>query len=116
MNSVQEQVLETYQRFQRAMIDKDIPALYDLVTADKTFTHMSGRKQTKEQFFGEIEDGTLSYFKSVIHDPIITVEGDSANLKAQTTLTARVYGMFGTWTLPTDQNFCRIDGNWKLCD
>ena len=44
------------------MIDKDIDTLNDLVTADKTFTHMSGKVQTKEQFFGEIEDGTLNYY------------------------------------------------------
>ena len=113
---MESEILETYERFQQAMIDKDIAVLYELVTDDKTFTHMSGRKQTKEQFFGEIEDGTLNYFKSVIHDPVITVDGDKANLKAKTTLTAKVYGMSGTWTLPTDQNFCRTEDGWRLCN
>ena len=104
------EILETYERFQQAMIDKDISALHFLVTPDKSFTHMSGKKQTKEQFFGEIERGVLNYYKSVVHDPVITVDGDRANLKARTTLTAKVYGMSGAWTLPTDQNFVRIDG------
>lgn len=108
--------METYERFQQAMIDKDVCMLTSLVVPDKTFTHMSGKKQTKEQFFGEIERGVLNYYKSVVHDPTVTVAGDWANLKAQTTLTAKVYGVSGTWTLPTDQSFVRIDGQWKLCD
>ena len=47
-------VLKAFETMQQAMIDKDIDTLNDLVTADKTFTHMSGKVQTKEQFFGEI--------------------------------------------------------------
>ena len=109
-------ILATYNRFQQAMIDKDIPMLLSLVTPDKTFTHKSGKKQTKEQFFGEIERSVLNYHKSVVHDPVVTVDGDRANLKARTTLTAMVYGMSGTWTLPTNQNFVKINGQWKLCD
>ena len=46
-------ILETYDRFQQAMIDKDIDTLNSLVTEDIVFTHMSGKQQTKEEFFGE---------------------------------------------------------------
>ena len=55
-------VLETYEKLEQAMIDKDIDTLNALVTEDKTFTHMSGKTQTKEEFFGEIADGTLNYY------------------------------------------------------
>ena len=41
-------VLETYVKFEQAMIDKDMDTLNSLVTEDKTFTHMSGKTQTKE--------------------------------------------------------------------
>ena len=40
-------VLAAFERIQQAMIDKDLDALYAGVTADKTFTHMSGKTQTK---------------------------------------------------------------------
>ena len=63
-----------FERFEQAMIDKDIDTLNDLVTADKTFTHMSGKVQTKEQFFGEIEDGTLNYYSYKLNSPVVTVD------------------------------------------
>ena len=40
-------VLAAFEKMQQAMIDKDIDTLTSLVTEDKTFTHMSGKVQTK---------------------------------------------------------------------
>ena len=71
-------VLAAYQKMQQAMIDKDLETMRSLVHKNKTFTHMSGKKQTREQFFGEIMDGTLNYFRSDIHDPQVTVNNDRA--------------------------------------
>lgn len=105
-------VLAAYEKMQQAMIDKDIATMRALTAVDKTFTHMSGKKQTREQFFGVIMDGTLNYFRSDIHSPRITVDGDRANLKASVTLKAKVYGMSGSWTLSTDTNFRKISGEW----
>ena len=107
-------VLETYEKFEQAMIDKDIDTLNTLVTGDKTFTHMSGKTQTKEEFFGEIADGTLNYYAYKLNDPVVTVNGDTATLTGSTTLEAKVYGSSGTWTLTTNQKFVKLDGAWKL--
>ena len=112
----QSAVLETYEIFEQAMIDKDIDTLNDLVTADKTFTHMSGKVQTKEEFFGEIEDGTLNYYSYKLNSPVVTVDGDTALLTGSTTLEAKVYGASGTWTLKTNQHFIKQDGKWLLTD
>ena len=79
-------VLAAFERIQQAMIDKDLDALYAGVTANKTFTHMSGKTQTKEEFFGEIEDGTLNYFQYKIENPQVRIEGDYACLTSTTTL------------------------------
>ena len=105
-------VLAAYEAIQQAMIDKDIETL-DRVFMDGTvFAHMSGKQQTKEEFFGEIADGTLNYYAYVIHDPQITVSGDEATLTASVTLTAKVYGASGDWTLPVNARFTKIDGVW----
>ena len=116
MPDEQKKVLEAFQRFQQAMIDKDIETLTALVVPDITFTHMSGKTQTKEEFFGEIEDGTLNYYKYELHDPVITIDGDTATLTGSTTLTAKVYGMSGSWTLPTNAHYIKIDGEWIHCN
>ena len=109
-------VLAAFERIQQAMIDKDLDTLYASVTADKTFTHMSGKTQTKEEFFGEIEDGTLNYFEYRIDNPQVRLNGVYACLTATTTLTARVYGFSGSWPLRTEAWFQNIDGDWIYCN
>ncbi len=109
-------VLAAFERIQQAMIDKDLDTLYASVTADKTFTHMSGKTQTKEEFFGEIEDGTLNYFAYKIDNPTVRINGDYACLNSTTTLTARVYGFSGAWPLRTEAWFEKVDGDWIYCN
>ena len=106
------QVLAAYEAIQQAMIDKDIETLDRLYLDGTTFRHMSGKVQTKAEFFGEIADGTLNYFAYDIQHPQITVDGDEATLSASVALTARVYGASGTWTLPVNAHFTKIDGQW----
>ena len=40
---------------------------------------MSGKKQTREEFIGEIMDGSQNYFKVDTKDYSISVNGDTAN-------------------------------------
>ena len=113
VNTTEEaQVLIAYEAIQQAMIDKDIATLDRLYLDGTTFTHMSGKTQTKEEFFGEIADRTLNYFAYDIQQPQITVDGDEATLSASVALTAKVYGASGTWTLPVNAHFTKIDGQW----
>ncbi len=109
-------VLAAFEHIQQAMIDKDLDTLYASVTADKTFTHMSGKTQTKEEFFGEIEDGTLNYFAYKIDNPQVRINGNYACLTSTTTLTARVYGFSGSWPLRTEAWFEKTDGDWIYCN
>lgn len=82
------------------------------VTEDKTFTHMSGKTQTREAFFGEIEDGTLNNFQYKIEDPLVRFTGDNTCLTSTTTLAARGCGFSGSWPLRTEAWFQRIGGEW----
>lgn len=112
MMNEEERILAAYEKMQQAMIDKDIDALDRIVKDGTTFTHMSGKTQTKKEYFGEIADGTLNYHKYKIADCKITVNGNTATLTANVTLTAKVYGMSGSWTLPVNAHFERINNEW----
>ena len=116
MNEEQKEVRQAYIDMQNAMIKKDMEALNKIVKDDKKFVHMDGKTQTKEEFFEEIKNGTLNYFNSVLKNEVITVTGNKANIKGNTTLKAKVYGMEGEWTLPTDANFEKINGKWIFCN
>ena len=111
-NNEEAAVMAAYEVIQQAMIDKDIDTLDRVILDGTTFTHMSGKTQTKEEFFGEIANGTLNYYAYEIHDPRITISGDEAVLTASVTLTAKVYGASGDWTLPVNARFTKIDGVW----
>ena len=115
LNDDQEEVLERFIEFQYAMIEKDLEKLNELLEDNYTLTHMSGKTQTKDEYIGEIMDGTLNYYKSIINNPIIMIkEKDKALLKADVTLDAKVYGMKGTWTLHSEQTMEKINGKWYL--
>lgn len=109
-------VLEVYEKVQQAMIDKDIDTLDRIIKDGTVFTHMSGKTQTKEEYFGEIADGTLNYYKYKIANCNITVNGGTATLKADVTLTAKVYGISGSWTLRVNPHFEKINGEWIYCN
>ena len=116
MINEEEKVLAAYEAMQQAMIDKDIDALDRIVKDGTTFTHMSGKTQTKAGYFGEITDGTLNYYRCKIENCTITVSGNTATLSADVTLTAKVYGTSGSWTLPVNAHFERINDEWIYCN
>lgn len=107
-----DRILAVYQTMQQAMIDKDIDALDSIVKDGTTFTHMSGKMQTKAEYFGEIAGGTLNYYRYQIKNCEIAVNGDNATMTADVTLTAKVYGMSGSWTLPVNAHFEKINNDW----
>ncbi len=112
MMNEEEKVLAAYEAMQQAMIDKDIDKLDRIVKDGTTFTHMSGKTQTKEEYFGEIADGTLNYYRYKIENGKINVSGNTATLSADVTLTAKVYGTSGSWTLPVNAHFEKINNEW----
>ncbi|WP_407413751.1 nuclear transport factor 2 family protein [Methanobrevibacter sp.] len=109
------EVLDCFVEYQQALIDKNDVKLNELMDKDYVLTHMSGKKQTKEEFIGEVMDGTLNYFKSEIHDPNILFDDDeNATLISDVTLGARVYGVESKWTINTVMDFKKINGRWII--
>lgn len=112
-SDVDNEILNRFKEFQQALIDKDEAKLNEILTDKYELIHMSGKKQTKQEFISEIMDGTLNYFKSEIIEPtILWDDSERATLVADVTLTAKVYGIEGKWTLDTSVDFEKIDGEW----
>ena len=61
LTSEEEIILNRYKEMQQAMVDKDIDKLNSIVKVGTTFTHMSGRTQTREEYFEDIRNGALDY-------------------------------------------------------
>ncbi|MBE6121726.1 MAG: nuclear transport factor 2 family protein [Erysipelotrichaceae bacterium] len=116
MEQEKQAVRAAFQAMQQAMIDKDIEKMRSLVAEDKTFRHMSGKVQTREEFFEEIRNGTLNYYGYTIRNEQIEVQENTARYSADVTLRAKVYGFSGSWTLHTKTNYLKKDGHWIQCN
>ena len=81
MTIEEKEVYAAYVAINNAMIEKDRAAMERYFDKNLTFTHMSGKKQTREEFIGEIMDETLNYFKVDTKDYSISVDGDTAHMK-----------------------------------
>lgn len=107
------EIINRFIEFQQALIDKDENKLNEILAEKYELVHMSGKKQSKGEFIGEIMNGTLNYYKSEIIEPVILWDDhERATLIADVTLTAKVYGINGKWTLDTTVDFEKVDGEW----
>ena len=82
---------------------------------DATFTHMSGRQQTREEeYFADIENGNLRYFTIGIDSPVVTVDGDKASVTFTSVLNANAYGARGTYRMSGTHHWEKRDGEWVV--
>lgn len=112
MTTEEKEVYAAYEAINNAIIKKDRVAMELYFNDNLTFTHMSGKKQTQKEFIGEIMDGTLNYFKVGTKDFSISVNGDTAHMKVTHILTAKVYGISGSWTMSGENTYKKWDGIW----
>ena len=112
MNTDEAAVLAAYETIQQAMIDKDIDTLDRVILDGTTFTHMSGKTQTKEEYFADIRDGRLDYQSYTMENTRVVIDGDEATLTSRVVLTANAYGAQGSWPFNVTAHFTKIDGEW----
>ena len=112
MTSEEKEVYSAYEAINNAMIEKDRAAMERYFDEKLIFTHMSGKKQTREEFIGEIMDETLNYFKVDTKEYSIRMDGDTAHMKVTHTLTTKVYGISGSWTLGGENTYKKRNGIW----
>ena len=112
LNDEQLAVLEGYQAMQQAMVDADHDALRRIIEDGTFMVHMSGARQTKEEFISEVGNALTYYHSDIERIDAISVDGDWAMLDARVALTANAYGVRGTFPINVHQNMHKVDGRW----
>ena len=112
LTNEEEIVLNRYKEMLQAMVDKDIDKLNRIVKDETTFTHMSGKTQSKAEYFEDIRSGALDYQSYTIENSSISIEGNKAILKARVTLTANAYGAQGSYPFNVSAYFEKVDKEW----
>lgn len=105
-------VLYQQARYCQAMTEKDIDTMRELVSEDMIFTHMSGRQQTREEYFADVENGRLRYFTIGMQDPAVVVDGDMATVTYTSVLNANAYGARGTYRMSGTHWYENRAGKW----
>ena len=105
-------VLYRQARYCQAMTDADTDTLREIVSPDAVFTHMSGRRQTREEYFADIESGALRYYTIGIDHPTVEVDGGAASITYTSVLNANAYGARGTFRMGGTHWFENRDGAW----
>lgn len=108
----EQKVYQTWRKIHDAMIAKDRETLERLYSDDRKFVHMSGKTQTKEEYLGELMDGTLNYYHTDLKDIEISVHGNDAVLSSTSYFRAKVYGICGNFPMHTTARFSKIRGEW----
>jgi len=82
---------------------------------DYVLVHMTGVRQSREEFLSGLRDGTFRY-DSAEHDGIeVRVDGDTATMTGRSRVAAAVYGgRKHSWRLQGDFTLRKEDGAWKL--
>lgn len=105
-------VLYTQARYCQAMTDADIDVMREIVSEDMTFTHMSGMKQSREEYFADIAKGRLNYHTIGIENPEITVNDGKAAVTFTSVLNANAYGARGTYRMKDTHHYENRGGVW----
>lgn len=112
MDDDQLAVLYQQARYCQAMTDADTDTMREIVSPDAVFTHMSGRRQTREEYFADIESGALRYYTIGIDHPTVEVDGDAASITYTSVLNANAYGARGTFRMGGTHWFEKRDRAW----
>lgn len=111
----EKQIQELYRDYWEGMIQKDDQKLRDLMAEDYYLEHMTGVRQSREEFLAGLLAGTFNYY-SADHDAIeVRVGADSAEMIGKSRVTAAVYGgAKKRWRLQGDFTLRKEGGVWKL--
>ena len=105
-------VLYQQARYCQAMTEADIETMREIVSEDMVFTHMSGKQQSREEYFADVANGRLNYYTIGIENPVIDVNGDSAAITFTSVLNANAYGARGTFRMSGTHKYEMRDGKW----
>ena len=110
-----DKIIQLYKKMYTAMIAKDEPTLERVHDDSFVLVHMTGMRQSKEQYISAIMDGTLNYFSAEHEDMLVQINGDTAVLTGKSRVSAAVFGGGRhTWRLQLHFQLMKRDESWYL--
>lgn len=116
LSAEEQAVLYQQARYCQAMTEADTETMMEITSSDMIFTHMSGRQQTRDEYFADIEDGDLQYFTIGIENPVVNISDNYASVSYTSVLNANAYGARGTYRIDGIHWYEKQGENWVACN
>ena len=116
LSADEQAVLYQQARYCQAMTEADTETMRGITSPDMIFSHMSGRQQTREEYFADIADGNLQYFTIGIENPVVNINGSYASVSYTSVLNANAYGAGGTYRIDGTHWYEKQNENWIACN
>lgn len=111
----QNQIIQSYEDFCQALIDKDMDKIDQMLPDNFVAVHITGKRQSKEEWLADIENGEMNYFEFLDVTYKLTSQGENkATLDVTQRIHAKIYGSEGTWSIPGSWTYEKKDGQWQL--
>lgn len=112
MSEDKQKILAIYLRINDAMVDKDTETLDNIFDDHHKFVHMNGYQQSKQEWLEQIESEEMRYFKTMLQETTITIDGNTAILICDTKIDAGIYGTRNTWNMRVEMQFQKHGDKW----
>ena len=110
-----EQIIQLYNEMYSAMVNKDKAELERVHDDSFVLVHMTGMRQSKQEYINAIMNGTLNYYSAEHEDMQAEIKGDSAVLVGRSRVTAAVFGGGKhTWQLQLRFQLVKKNGEWRF--
>ena len=108
-------IRDVYIKMYEGMIEKDEATLREALDDSFVLVHMTGMRQSREEFISAVLDGTLNYYSAEHENMPVKINGDTAVLTGQSYVAAAVFGGGrSNWRLQQKCSLKKIDGLWKI--
>ena len=110
-----EQIIQLYHEMYAAMVNKDSAELNRVHDDSFALVHMTGMRQSKQEYINAIMDCTLNYYAASHEDMQVEINGETAVLIGRSKVTAAVFGGGKhTWRLQLRFQLLKKNGEWRF--
>ncbi len=111
----EELIRSVYKQMYAGMISKDETLLREVLDDSFVLVHMTGMRQSKEEFVSAVMNGTLNYFSGRQESLTVEQSGDTAVMVGRSVVTAAVFGGGKhTWRLQQKCDMKKANGKWRI--
>ena len=108
------EILSTARQLATLMIARDTAAMNKILDENYTLTHVTGRVQSKAEWFDEVQKESMKYYSAKEISHSVKIYGNNADVTMQNLVDARIWGSRNNWPLQQKMQLEKQKGKWII--